>query len=241
MYSFTTRIRYSEVGADGTLRPDALINYLQDVSGMQSDAANVGTARLNAHDLAWILVTWDIYITRLPGEAEEVTVSTKPYRFRGCFGYRNFIIEDAQGEVIVQVNSLWAMIKKSEIAPIKVPEFVASAYEVEEPLPLPDKKRRIELPEDLRPGEPVAVTKGGLDSNRHLNNANYIRVAEEYFDTKRPLCNLQVEYRTAALYGEKLFPYIKEETDRTVVCLKSAKDEVYATVVASYGKDEETA
>ena len=37
-YSFTSRIRYSEIGEDGCLTLPGLINYFQDCSTFQSEA-----------------------------------------------------------------------------------------------------------------------------------------------------------------------------------------------------------
>jgi len=43
-YSFTSRIRYSEIGEDGNLTLPGLINYFQDCSTFQSEAIGEGVA-----------------------------------------------------------------------------------------------------------------------------------------------------------------------------------------------------
>lgn len=45
-YSFTSRIRYSEIGEDGNLTLPGLINYFQDCSTFQSEAIGEGVAEL---------------------------------------------------------------------------------------------------------------------------------------------------------------------------------------------------
>lgn len=45
-YSFTSRIRYSEIGEDGNLTLPGLINYFQDCSIFQSEAIGEGVAEL---------------------------------------------------------------------------------------------------------------------------------------------------------------------------------------------------
>lgn len=45
-YSFTSRIRYSEIGEDGCLTLPGLINYFQDCSTFQSEAIGEGVAEL---------------------------------------------------------------------------------------------------------------------------------------------------------------------------------------------------
>ena len=47
-YSFTSRIRYSEIGEDGCLTLPGLINYFQDCSTFHSEAVGMNIARLSA-------------------------------------------------------------------------------------------------------------------------------------------------------------------------------------------------
>ena len=42
MYSFDSRVRYSEIGHRGTMTLPALINYFQDCSTFQSEDIGVG-------------------------------------------------------------------------------------------------------------------------------------------------------------------------------------------------------
>ena len=46
MYTFDSRVRYSETDENGKLAPLALMNYLQDCSLFQSEALGVGLQRL---------------------------------------------------------------------------------------------------------------------------------------------------------------------------------------------------
>ena len=51
-YSFTSRIRYSEIGEDGNLTLPGLINYFQDCSTFQSEAIGEGVAARVAMSVA---------------------------------------------------------------------------------------------------------------------------------------------------------------------------------------------
>ena len=51
-YSFTSRIRYSEIGEDGNLTLPGLINYFQDCSTFQSEAIGEGVAELKTRGCA---------------------------------------------------------------------------------------------------------------------------------------------------------------------------------------------
>ena len=76
MYSFESRIRYSEVDQNQELSVTGIINYLQDCSTFQSEDLNLGVTYLQEHHRAWWLSSWQIVIERYPRLGEEIIVST---------------------------------------------------------------------------------------------------------------------------------------------------------------------
>ena len=83
MYSFTSRIRFSEVDTHLTLTLGSVIDYFQDCSTFHSEAVGMNIARLSAMKRAWILSSWQIVPVRFPKLGEKVTISTWPYDFHG--------------------------------------------------------------------------------------------------------------------------------------------------------------
>ena len=55
MYSFNSRVRYSEVNKDGRLKLVSLLDYFQDCSTFHSEDAGMGTEYLAGQGLAWVL------------------------------------------------------------------------------------------------------------------------------------------------------------------------------------------
>ena len=66
MYSFKSRVRYSEVGSDQKLSLGGLINYFQDCSCFQSDELGVGPKNMEIWGKAWMLNSWQIVVERYP-------------------------------------------------------------------------------------------------------------------------------------------------------------------------------
>ena len=82
-YSFTSRIRYSEIGEDGNLTLPGLINYFQDCSTFQSEDIGVGLDVLSKKKKAWILTYWQIVIDHYPKMNDKIQVSTWASKFKG--------------------------------------------------------------------------------------------------------------------------------------------------------------
>lgn len=70
MYTFDSRIRYSEIDRSGRLSVPAVVDYFQDCSAFQSEELGVGVEYLANKKRAWILNSWQIVLERRPEECE---------------------------------------------------------------------------------------------------------------------------------------------------------------------------
>ena len=66
MYSFDTRISYSESDENLELTIPALLNFFQDAAIFEAEAGNITMDYLQERHLAWLLGSWQIVIERRP-------------------------------------------------------------------------------------------------------------------------------------------------------------------------------
>ena len=90
MYTFESRVRFSEAGHTELLTLPGLVNYFQDCSTFQSEDIGYGVESLKKSGQAWILSAWQIVVNRYPKLGEHIRVSTWATDFTGLFGLRNF-------------------------------------------------------------------------------------------------------------------------------------------------------
>lgn len=239
MYLFDSRVRYSETDENGRLTPLSMINYLQDCSTFQSEDLGIGVDWLRERRRAWLLNSWRILIDRAPALGERIEVGTFAHGFRGIYGYRHFFIQDAAGAFCVRADSIWFLCDTDTMTPVKVtPEFGdpymrdSEAEHLE--LHMGEMKRKLRLPEQLSCLGEVPVMRHHLDTNHHVNNAQYIEIALEACGLQRP-AEIQAEYRRAAVLGDMLYLYAGSEEPPTaggavVVGLCDAEKKPYAVV-----------
>ena len=55
MYTFHSRVRYSEIDADGHITLDNIINYMQDCSTFHSEDLGIGIQYLKKNHQVWML------------------------------------------------------------------------------------------------------------------------------------------------------------------------------------------
>lgn len=218
MYSFKSRIRYSEVCTNKELDFYSIINYFQDCSIFHSEDVGLGLDYLERNHRVWLMNAWQIKAFRFPVFGEDITVSTWAYDFNSMYGYRNFLIEDTNNQVCAIANSIWVYMDTEKSRPAKIDQDVLNGYKIEEPYSMTYAPRKIALPPELKPGTEFYVQRRNLDTNNHVNNGEYIRMAEEFLPEDFPAKQMRAEYKKSAVQGDTIIPLIhRDETTFTVV------------------------
>lgn len=230
MYSFDSRVRYSEVDNEGRLTLTSVLDYFQDCSSFQSEDLEIGVDFLKENHVAWVLISWRIEVERYPLLGEHIRVATWPYDFKGFYGCRNFRMVTAKGEVLARANSLWALLDTTTGRPVKLLPRMEEVYQLEPPLPMEDCPRKMKLPEGLRAKEPFPVHRFHLDTNQHVNNGKYILMAQEYLPAGFSIGKLQVEYKKSAVYGDMIYPYVAQEKEKFVTALCDSQERPYVVI-----------
>lgn len=230
MYTFDSRIRYSEIDSEGKLTMASLINYFQDCSTFQSEDLGLGIAYMKREHLVWVISSWQIVVDRYPGICEKVRVGTLPYEMKGFLGYRNFVMMDGEGKYIARANSLWSLLDTDTGRPRAVVEDMLRGYPLEEKLEMDYAPRRIAVPSGGEAREPLVVKKHHLDTNRHVNNQQFIGMAMEYLPEVFTVGQVRAEYKKQAFLDDVLTPVVSEEDDKIVVILEDEAGKPYTIV-----------
>ena len=178
MYTFDSRIRYSEIDRSGRLSIPAVVDYFQDCSAFQSEELGVGVEYLANKKRAWILNSWQIVLERRPEECEKITVGTWGSGFDKFHATRNFIMKTTQGERLAYANSIWVYINTETGMPVRPTKEEIDVYKLEAPLEMEYEPRKIKLSREWGEKEPVKVQRSWIDSNDHVNNLSLIHISE---------------------------------------------------------------
>ena len=192
MYVFESRVRYSEIGADGRLTTEKLIDYFQDCSTFQSEDLGAGVQYLREKNLAWIIVYWRAEIQRMPGLGEKIRVGTLPYEMKGGMGLRNFPLIDTKTS-----------------RPVRIPPEIRDKYQLEERIDMHYDSRKIRIPKESGTVMPeMTIKEYHLDTNRHVNNGQYVRLAAGLLPEGAVPETLRIEYRRQAVLGDVIVPVV---------------------------------
>lgn len=230
MYTFDSRIRYSETDHNGLLSLDGLLNYFQDCSFFEAEKLGIGIEYLREKHLAWVLSSWQISVERYPKLYTKVTTGTFPYQFKGFVGLRNFFMTDEEGRNLAKANSIWVLLNTDTGKPVFLPEEMLEKYEMHPALDMEYPDRKIKVPEAGESMETITVTEQNLDTNQHVNNGQYVRMAMNFLPRNLNISRLRVEYKMQARLGDRLMPYVVRNDGFYTVSLRDRNGEPYVNV-----------
>lgn len=230
MYTFNSRIRYSETDRRGQLTLYALLNYFQDASTFHSEDLGVGIAYTQKEHLVWVLSSWQIVVERYPRLGEQIVVGTKPYEFKGFLGYRNFAMMTEQGQYLAKANSLWSLLSTDTGKPSAPTGEMLERYRLEEKLPMEYAPRKIAIPGSSCEKEPIVVKQCHIDTNQHVNNGQFVNMALEFLPEDFIIRQMRAEYKMQAFLHDVLYPHVGRTQEGYVVSLTDKAQKTYAVV-----------
>lgn len=217
MYHLDGRVRYSEVDECQNVTMSAIVNYFQDCATFHSHDIGENIDFLYQKKKSWILSAWNIEVKRYPRMAEKIRIETWPYEVEKFYGYRNFTIRSEEGELLVGADSIWIWMDLEKNRPARVEKDILIAYGTEKPLVMEKASRKIPVEGNGIKMEAIAVRKHYIDTNHHMNNGQYIRLAQDYLPEDFVIKSMKTEFKKSAVFGDVLYPVVYYgENDITV-------------------------
>ena len=230
MYIHDRRVTYSEISMRGYADIAQIAEYFQDCSVFQSEVLGMGLEYLTEHHLAWLLASWQIDVDTYPEMGSQIRVSTWPYKFDAAFGYRNFMLQDENGKRIAVANSQWILVDTESGRVVRITPEIASHYPMEEKADMTCAPRKIAFKEEKKEQKPICVPKAFIDTNQHMNNAQYVLMAQEYLPPNSVIRQMRADYRQAARLNDLIHPVVTVSGSQTTVVLNNKEQDPYAII-----------
>ena len=220
MYTLNYKVTTSCCDCEGKLKLYSALQMMQDCSEMWIDSEPTARKFFTDNNMTQLLATRQVEVLRVPSYKEDLTVTTSIYEVMPMYGFRNTFIRDAQGQPCYRTWSMGAFVDLATGRLARLSEDAIASLTLEPKQEMNYRARRIILPkQDGMVLEPVSVMRADIDYNRHMNNANYVRLAMELLPDGFEVRNLRVEYRIAAKLGDRLTPVLYQTDGGYIVSL----------------------
>ncbi len=225
MYTFSGRVRYSETDSRELLTLPAITDYFQDCGTFQSEELGLGVKYLQKSHIAWQIV-----VEEYPKLGDEIMIGTFPHGFKGFIGYRNYVMDRSDGKRMAYANAIWTLLDTDTMKPVRATAEMMEKYVLSEKLPMEYAPRKIEEAVSGCWEPEFAVKRYHLDSNHHVNNAQYIKMASCYIPEDADIVQMRAEYKKQALLGDRVMPNVAVREKKYIVSLCDREAEPYAVI-----------
>ena len=205
MYCYIDRVPFSRMDYSGKLSVSGVVDAMQDCCMFHSEEVGHSSQELLKKNRAWLVSSWHIVFDSRPKMGQKFRVKTWPYKFQGVIGSRNFVMETMDGEVLCYADSHWFYADVSTGKPVRIEKEELDAYPVEPRYEMEKVSRKVKCPDELKRIQTVEVCQNYLDTNGHMNNGQYIRLAVNVLPPDYAVRELCAEYRLAAHMGDTLY------------------------------------
>lgn len=232
-------VRYDEVDMDDCLKPEALLNFLQDVASLNANEKDFGSDFVFSHGLAWFLLKYRIEIYDYDKNIKELEVRTCSRGAAKLFAYRDFeVLQDEK--VIAKAASQWGLVdfnSKKMLQPLEVLNNI-QVYEKRE-----DDLKYDKIPDVTNPEKrcEFEVKYDDIDVNKHVNNVRYLHWALETLDydfrKAHEISTIDIYYKKDITYGGKVVSEMEfgEDKKYSVHRIKNADtDETLCSIKIGY-------
>ena len=227
MYSLDYKVTVSMCDADGRLKLFSALQMMQDCSELWKTSEPEYDRFFTENGMAQLLASRQVQVVRVPQYKENLTVTTSVFDISPMFGFRNTFIYDEQMRPCYKSWSMGAFVKLDSGKLNKISDELVTSFNREPKLEMNYADRRIIVPK-ISPATTVSyvVQRNDIDYNRHMNNANYIRLALEALPDDFEVRNMRVEFKKPAKLSDELILEVVNQSDDTIFVVEKLAEQI---------------
>ena len=173
------RIRYRDVNREGRLKALSWFGFMQEIAADHAEALGFGYHGMTEFGIFWVLERMKLRIMRQPTVEETITLETWPGTFRRLFAARHFRFTDGKGKVVALASSQWMTLSLENGRPQRV-EVIGDRCPDTSDLPVHfEFTTRLAAVPPEGEAQLFPVRYSMEDVNGHLNNAEYMAIAQD--------------------------------------------------------------
>ena len=234
------KLRYSEIDCTHTLKPQVLLNFMQDLASDNAEKFGFGYSFNVKYNVAWFLLKYHFEFDNYPEKIYNITISTHAKGYNKLFALRDFKFE-YENKVIGRATSSWGLVNLNTKSMVPIASVLSDNPNIK-----PWEKQSTDLQYNkIKPLERVDREKtfearfDDLDVNQHVNNSNYIKWAFEVlnFDFRKShkLKTLDMVFKKELKYAERVTSQAQTDDCTTLHILKNSDtQEELCTVMAQW-------
>lgn len=227
-YQETLSIKSYQTNQYGKASITSLFNILMEAAWAHAQIMDWGYESLKSNNLFWVLSRMYFQVEKYPDWQDRITLNTWSAGTDGMYAYREFIVENEEGEVLLRASSAWLILDMETRKIFKLSEFRSTFPKMNDSRACRNPGRiKHDLHSEILRFEPVLFSE--IDINQHFNSVKYIeRVLDslgiDFLDRFEP-AKLEINYLKEGQAGDRIAATsIQIAENQTLNCLVRESD-----------------
>lgn len=172
IYSQEIEFPFYFANLTGDMRLSSLIDAMLLISEKQLHESDSDSSEMVQRGLGWVVVQYHMDIKKMPTLGQKLKVSTRATSYNKYFFYRDFWIDDSDGNRMVELSSAFVIIDVKARKMVSAAEQLTDMFGAEEITKI-KRFARLRAPEDYDIKTNQHIGYYNIDVNRHVNNSYY--------------------------------------------------------------------
>lgn len=185
----------------------SLFNILIEAAWAHAQVMDWGYDSLKSNNLFWVLSRMYFQVEKYPAWQDKILLSTWSAGTDGIYAYREYILKNESGEVLLRASSAWLILDMENRKIFRLSDFKATFPKRIEAGACRNPKR---IKPDIHPENlnyyPVLFSE--IDINQHFNSVKYVeRVLDDFgvdFLNAHEPAELEVNYLKEGQAGDRI-------------------------------------
>lgn len=207
------------------LKLSSQLKYQHETAERHMDAQGFSYDRISAHQMAFLVTATQNRIHRMPAYNDRLRVTTWNKGTHGVRYYRGFNWYDQTGALVIESCNVYVLVDIQSHKPLRPDAFFDTMREFPTRENTATTPEKLQLPKTMQPAGEKRITFSQLDLNRHLNNAFYADILQDFLPTQLqtwPVKAFHIDYRHEARMNDLL--QISTATAGDTVYITAAHD-----------------
>jgi len=172
-YSIEMEVPFYFANFTGDMRLSALVDMMLLTSEKQLHQADAdSTEMVKNNGLGWVVVQYHMDIVKMPRLGQKLKVNTQATTYNKFFFYRDFWIDDEEGNHMVTAQSAFVLIDINQRKIVSATDRLDNKFGAEEVNKI-QRFNRVRVPEDYDNEQEQHIGYYNIDVNKHVNNSYY--------------------------------------------------------------------
>lgn len=185
----------------------SLFNIMLEAAWAHAQIMDWGYDDLKSHNLFWVLSRFYLQVEKYPVWQDEITLNTWSAGTDGMYAYREYLIENKKGDVILKASSAWLILDMETRKIFRLSDYRATFPKLVDAQICRNPRR---IKPDMHSGNikfyPVLFSE--IDINKHFNSVKYVeRVLDDFgidFLNNHEPAELEVNYLKEGQDGDSI-------------------------------------